>query len=496
MSTVEEDGALHVEGEYIGRISGFRFMPDGASDEAGARALKAAALQAVAAEIVARAGAVAACADPDLSLTPHGDIIWNHGVIGRVESGSSMLKPRAVVVAGDQLGGPERDNVQARLQKFVDRHVAGLLEPLIKLEEGEGLDGLVRGLAFRIAEQLGIVPREQVAEDVKSLSQEDRARLRALGVRFGAFHIFTPLMLKPAATDLRLLLWALQQQKENRIELSALPKPPGQGLTSAPFDRSTPRGFYGVCGYRICGNRVVRIDMLERLADLIRDRVFWRPRIPEEQRPAGSVEGGGFTVVPDMMSLVGCSGEEFENILRSLGFRMQRRTLPTPAATPAVPDTRPAEDSSSTQSANQNDLDVNGKLPPQETTPSPEPEMAVPDTPDAHNAENGTTAEPAEATPSGPQEIQIWWPRDTGPFRRRPEQKPAQEQPRHKKKRRQGEVNGKDPIEKRLDTKKNRDRRPNERPAPVRTKPERPVDPNSPFAVLGALKAKLAGNKS
>ena len=60
------------------------------------------------------------------------------------------------------------------------------------------------------------------------------------------------------------------------------------------------------------------IDMLERLADVIRDRVFWRPRIAEEARPAGSVEGGGFTVVPDMMSLVGCSGEDFLGILRSL----------------------------------------------------------------------------------------------------------------------------------------------------------------------------------
>ena len=52
--------------------------------------------------------------------------------------------------------------------------------------------------------------------------------------------------------------------------------------------------------------------MLERLADLVRERVFWKPRFPNEVRPAGSVEGGGFTVVADMMSLVGCSGEDFK----------------------------------------------------------------------------------------------------------------------------------------------------------------------------------------
>ena len=90
--------------------------------------------------------------------------------------------------------------------------------------------------------------------------------------------------------------------------------------------------------------------MLERLSDLIRDRVFWKPRIETEQRPAGSVEGGGFTVVPDMMSLVGCSGEEFEEILVSLGFRAQKRMVPKPVhtvqmATPAPaasPDVDPA----------------------------------------------------------------------------------------------------------------------------------------------------------
>ena len=37
------------------------------------------------------------------------------------------------------------------------------------------------------------------------------------------------------------------------------------------------------------------------------------------------MEGGGFTVVPDMMSIVGCSGEDFQNILTSLGYRSQIR---------------------------------------------------------------------------------------------------------------------------------------------------------------------------
>ncbi|MBC8038138.1 MAG: hypothetical protein H7X89_13070 [Rhizobiales bacterium] len=492
MSTVEDDGALRVEGEYVGRIKGFHFIPDGVAEGTEARTLKAAALQAVAAEIAARAKAVAVSADPDLKLTRDGQILWNHAAIGRIEAGSSLLKPRAVVSAGDQLSGTDRDEVQARLQKFLDRHVAATLEPLIKLEEGEGLDGIARGIAFRLVENLGVLPREQVATEVKSLSQDDRAKLRGFGIRFGAFHLFVPALLKPAATELRLLLWALQLQKDGKLELGALPQPPGQGLTSAIFDRATPRGFYGICGYRICGNRVVRIDMLERLADLVRERVFWRPRFPEEPRPAGSAEGGGFTIVADMMSLVGCSGEEFQGILRSLDFRMQKKKIKRPVVTQVVADTVPEAAEMLA-----------------EPVPEPAPELiAIDPVPATEPLADIVVAAEQPAPANAPMEeieIEVWWPKDTGPFRhraekqaRRPtpakslaEQKPAPStdtQPEGERPRREGR------------RQREGNKPPRQHQAPIReervARPEKPVDPDSPFAVLMALKAKMAGNKN
>ena len=469
MSSVEEDGVIHVEGEYVGRIKGFNFVPDGASESQEQRTLKAAAVHAVSAEILARANAAATSADPDLKLTRDGNIIWNHEPIGFVEAGDSLLKPVARVLASDLLYGQPREDVQGRIQKFIDRHITNLLEPLLKLQENETLQGIARGIAFRIVETLGVLPRETVLEDVKSLSQEDRAALRAQGVRFGAFHIFTPLLLKPAATELRLLLWALQLKKAGTLDLATLPMPPGQGLTSAVFDRSTPRGFYGVCGYRICGSRVVRIDMLERLADLVRERVFWRARFPDEVRPSGSVEGGGFMIVADMMSLVGCSGEEFEGILRSLGFRMQKKKIIGPA-TPATP--------------------VEATAPPSETETISEPVVVAVPEPEPIAA-TVTEAElvPVVEEPASPApeevEIEVWWPRDTGPFRHRPETKVHHRpKPKDQKERPQ-----------RPDHKHQANER-NERREEPKRRPEKPLDPNSPFAVLGALKAQMMGNKN
>jgi ATP-dependent RNA helicase SUPV3L1/SUV3 len=486
MSTVEEDGAIHVEGEYVGRIKGFNFVPDGVAEGAEARVLKAAALQAVAAEVMARAKAVAVSADPDLKIDAQGQILWHGAAVGRLEAAASLLKPRAMVIAGDQLSGSDREEVQARLQKFADRTVAATLEPLIKLEEGEGLEGIAKGIAFRTVEHLGVLPRELVAEEVKGLSQEDRAKLRALGLRFGAFHLFTPLLLKPAATELRLLLWALTQQKEGKLDVATLHKPPGQGLTSAAFDRTTPKGFYGVCGYRICGQRVVRIDMLERLADLIRDRVFWRPRIDTEKRPSGSVEGGGFTIVPDMMSLVGCSGEEFQGILKSLDFRMQKKKVTREVAAPSAPAESVAHAEPIAYEA------------PAEAAIT----LAPPATEEAVSAE--APAEPAPAAVATEEiEIEVWWPRDTGPFRHRQENKNDGARRHHRRPARPAEAEaGSEPKpdgerprregrSKHRDHKKRDDFKPREETKPARR--EKPMDPNSPFAVLEALRAKLAG---
>jgi ATP-dependent RNA helicase SUPV3L1/SUV3 len=530
MSTVEEDGAVHVEGEYVGRIKGFHFIPDGAEGAHG-KTLKAASLQAVAQEIVARAKAVAASADPDLTLLRTGDIIWQNATIGRLKAGTSVLKPRIEVIADNQLAGPEREEVQARLQKFIDRHIAKILEPLIQLEESEGLEGPVRGLAFRLVETLGILPRDQVTNEVKALSQDDRAKLRAFGVRFGAFNIHVPILLKPAATELRLLLWALGLEREGKLDLANLPQPPQQGLTSAPFDRSTPRGFYGICGYRICGPRVVRIDMLERLADLIRDRVFWRPRFPEQPRPAGSAEGGGFTIVPEMMSLVGCSGEEFQAILRSLDFRMQKKKVKKPPPATAFTAEAPADQTAETveKSAERPPVEPEvaagddhseasveaqvetAEVPDQDTEISEpaEPDHQEPvavaksesiETPQPHD-EKGEDAQPPaaaetaqaiEASPATEEEIEIevWWPRDTGPFRRIPEKR--QHKPHRPKRAKPVKQDDKQETAANGPAKPapQRPQRPN-RPRP-QPKPEKPADPDSPFAVLSALKGQFA----
>ena len=166
------------------------------------------------------------------------------------------------------------------------------------------------------------------AKEVKSLDQTARAVLRKHGVRFGAYHIYVPLQLKPAPRALAAQLWALKHGGPEIKGLDELQRLASSGRTSFAADKDVPRALYRTIGYRVCGERAVRVDILERLADLIRPALTWRPGSPT--RPPGAFEGGGFTITQPMTSLTGASGEDFASILRALGYRMEKRPKPPP----------------------------------------------------------------------------------------------------------------------------------------------------------------------
>jgi ATP-dependent RNA helicase SUPV3L1/SUV3 len=133
-------------------------------------------------------------------------------------------------------------------------------------------------------------------------------------------------------------LWA---QKQDNVDLSALSGAQhlaGSGRTSFPVDKQLARDAYRVLGYKQCGERAVRVDILERLADLIRPALSWRESSPGE-KPAGAFDGRGFVVTQAMTSLTGSAGEDFASVLRALGYRMDRRPPlpPKPVVVEAVP---------------------------------------------------------------------------------------------------------------------------------------------------------------
>jgi ATP-dependent RNA helicase SUPV3L1/SUV3 len=279
-------------------------------------------------------------------LANDGALRWTGDLVGRLIAGDDVLRPRVRIVADEHLTGPAKELVQTRLDLWLKTHIEKLLAPLFSLAAADDITGMARGIAFQLVESLGVLERQKVAEEVKGLDQPARATLRKYGVRFGAYHIYLPILLKPAPRSLATQLWALKHESPDAKGVTELLHLAASGRTSIPVDNETPKALYRTAGYRICGERAVRVDILERLADLIRPILSWREASPGP-KPEGVFDGRSFTVTGAMTSLTGASGEDFASILRSLGYRMDRKPKPVEAkptepvaSTEAVP---PAE---------------------------------------------------------------------------------------------------------------------------------------------------------
>jgi ATP-dependent RNA helicase SUPV3L1/SUV3 len=342
---IGKTGEVIVEGHVIGRLDGFTFAPDAAEAGSDAKALQATALKALAGEIEARAEKLAAAPDDQFVLASDGTVRWTGDAVARLVAADDALHPRLRIIADERLSGAPRESVQTRLDLWLKTHIEKLLGPLFDLNKAEDITGIGRGIAFQLIEALGVLERSKIAAEMKDLDQPSRAALRKYGVRFGAYHIYVPPLLKPAARALASLLWAQKQDNVDMSALSGAQHLAGSGRTSFAVDKLLNRDAYRVLGYRQCGERAVRVDILERLADLIRPALSWRDGSLGE-KPAGAFDGRSFVVTQAMTSLTGSAGEDFASILRALGYRMERRPPlpPKPVVVEAAAaETAPAE---------------------------------------------------------------------------------------------------------------------------------------------------------
>ena len=340
VADVNKDGEVTVEEQFVGRLEGFQFRQDASASPDEAKTLRSASLQALAPEFHLRADRMYNAPDTEIDFTEQGGLMWGSSAVGKLIPGSNTLKPHVQAFVDVEAGPEVAEKVTRRLQHFIDRKISTLFEPLINMQRDESLTGMARGFAFQMIEGLGILDRADVGEDVKSLDQEARSALRKHGIRFGQFTIFMPVLLKPAPTRLRLLLWSLS------AGLQEFPEAPPPGLVTVPTDATKPAGYHLKSGYRAAGDRALRVDMAERLADML--------RIQNTR--------GGFEATADMLSITGMTLEQFANLMQGLGYRAEKAERIKVKAAAAAP---VAEEPAS-------DADVGGDGAPETVEPAPE----------------------------------------------------------------------------------------------------------------------------
>ncbi|MGQ9364823.1 helicase-related protein [Azospirillum sp. ST 5-10] len=299
---VRADGEVVVEGHPVGQLAGFRFVPDAPDRSDEARALLSAARRALADELARRVRAFEQEPDDAFALGADGTLLWRGLAVARLAAGPSVLAPMVVPHGDTLLDQPQRDRLRVRLEAWLKGLVARRLKPLLALGKAEELAGAARGLAFQLEEGLGVLPRAAVAGLIDGLGRDERRALARRGVRLGVTRLFVPALMKPAAVELRALLWAVHAG----LPLPAPAPPPGRvSVVAQPAEGGTswPAGFWEAIGYPLAGPRAVRVDMLDRLeVELVKAR--------DGVLPAEAV----------LAQIIGTGAEELAEVLAALGY--------------------------------------------------------------------------------------------------------------------------------------------------------------------------------
>ncbi|MGE4280860.1 MAG: disulfide oxidoreductase, partial [Magnetospirillum sp.] len=284
-----------VEGQFVGLLVGFRFVADAAEGAVAAKAVLAAASRSLKPEIAARVDRLSKAPDQDFRLDSQGRLLWLDQAVGRLVPGHSPLSPQVEVFGSDLLETAHRDRIHKRLNAYVDWAFESLTRAL---RPGDDLPRNVRGLLHQLAEGLGSVPRAQAQAQIAHLEQTEHRLLAARGIRLGTEAVFLPALLKPAVQQWRGLLWAIHH---------------GTPIPDLPFGRVSlgsdllPVETWQAMGYRCLGPMALRLDMVERLCALLREKSRSQP--------------DGFTLEAGEISMTGLSSAHLPPVLAALGWK-------------------------------------------------------------------------------------------------------------------------------------------------------------------------------
>ncbi len=310
IAAVRKNGEVVVEGEFVGRLSGFHFKLDEEAGSEDVRPLLTAARRALAGEMPRRIKQLEQ--DDDGAFVLSGNkIAWRGTPVARLRAGDTVLTPRVEVLHSEFLDGPARERLRKRCSLWLTRHIRATLKPLFKAQEA-ALSPPGRGLLFQLVEALGTLPRRPLNPQIALLTKADRKILAGLGLRLGAASLFLPRLQQPRMLQLRARLWAIRAGCD-------LPPLPAQGaktfeLSDVAAVSGDLEGFCHALGFRRIPRKggkafAVRADVLERVA-----REAYRQ----------SAESGALTIGQGLCALADCGEADISALLFTLGYRRQQ----------------------------------------------------------------------------------------------------------------------------------------------------------------------------
>ena len=296
------DEKVMINNQYIGKLKGLKLDLDLKIDalDTDVKSLKKAAKQNVSPEIIKRINEIL---DTGLiELKNDNKIYWKNNPIAKLMPGIDYLNPQIHLIIDEMMEKEEKIKLNDYLQIWINKKIKTELKSLIDLKNIEDDNSELRALAYHLYENNGVVKRENVSSYLKKLNQDERKKLRKIGVKFGRYHIFLFNLFKPNSVSLRVLLWKIFYEKNINLF------PPTFGLNFLEEKKNGNKEFMLICGFEKFDNFFVRIDILERLFVMILNSNIDK-KINE------------IKLIPEMLNLLGCNKENFTILLQKMNYK-------------------------------------------------------------------------------------------------------------------------------------------------------------------------------
>lgn len=295
------EGEVTVEGHVVGRLKGLTFEPVTDARTLEGKAVRGAATAAVRPLILDRLTRIAGSPSDKFSLNDEGAIVYINNPVGQLVKGSDWMSPTVEIKGASEVEVHEREAARLRLDDWVKAELQRVLPTHWRLRHdkaGDALEGLARGIAFRILESGAAVDLRQ-DDPGGRLTPEQREALKGLGLRSGRVAAHAPSAQKPAAQRLIAILRAV-------VAGAPFPLAP-EGAGSFPLDGTWPEDALAANGYLRFGRRAVRADLAERLG--------WE--ISKRRKDAGK---NVFAIPIDLASVVSCPSDDWPGVLKGFGL--------------------------------------------------------------------------------------------------------------------------------------------------------------------------------
>ena len=296
------DEEVMINEQFIGRLKGLKLELDLKVDtlDADVKSLKKAARQNVVPEIVKR---ITQIIDTGLiELKDDFKIYWNNNQIAKLIPGSDYLNPQIQIIIDEMIENTEKSRLNFYLQSWINGKIETELQSLIDLKNVKDNNSELRALAYHLYENNGVVKRDEVINYLNKLNQDERKKLRNLGVKFGRYHVFLFKLFKPSSVSLRILLW----KNFNERNFDFLP--PTFGLNFLEEKKTLNKNLMLLCGFEKFENLYVRIDILERLFLMI-----FNTKSEDKVKE--------IKLIPEMLNLLGCNKENFVKLIKKMNYK-------------------------------------------------------------------------------------------------------------------------------------------------------------------------------